>query len=218
MHPHTGLINDKVRALQAGRSHRKGKEKKPFGAGAHFGGRVPQGTQWAAGLSPEKQHEWLVDCYRMRTDDLMVWGGGLTGLYCRNATKGSVLRHFLVFCKLAVAHGVIPHGWDWPAFLRVAAGLLRFAFEKEDAHAKWGGENVFSAMMGGRSLRYTGEVVYRSSVTDGGRRDVDERRMHQELEGRDWADLIGSPIADSVFRSVGGVAAWQELYRNMPDL
>ena len=45
-----------------------------------------------------------------------------------------------------------------------AKGLLPYAFEKSDAKEKWGGENVFAAAMGGRSLRATGEIVYASSI------------------------------------------------------
>ena len=107
------------------------------------------------------QREWLVDCYRMRVDDLYVWGGGdLRGLYAQAAGGGgSASGDFLLFCKLAVRHGVIPDGWDWAAFLATAKGLLRYAFEKSDGEEKYGQENVFAVAMGGRSLRYTAEVV-----------------------------------------------------------
>lgn len=44
-------------------------------------------------------------------------------------------------------HGVVPSaGWDWAAFLKVAVGLLPYAFEKSDAKKKWGGENVFASV------------------------------------------------------------------------
>ena len=42
---------------------------------------------------------------------------------------------------------------------------MGYAFEKQDAREKYGNENVFSPMMGGRSLRFTGEMTYGSSVT-----------------------------------------------------
>ena len=35
-----------------------------------------QATAWAHGLGVAQQHEWLLDCYRMRVDDDMCWGGG----------------------------------------------------------------------------------------------------------------------------------------------
>jgi hypothetical protein len=121
--------------------------------GARHSRRAEQGepspSAWAAGLNPSEQHEWLVDCYRIRVDDTMVYGGGCVGLYAE-AEKGRVLVDFLVFCKLALARGVVPPAWDWPAFLHVAADLISFAFEKADAKEKWGGENVFSSMFGGR--------------------------------------------------------------------
>ena len=43
-----------------------------------------------------------------------------------------------VFCKLAVEQGVVPRGgvWSWPQCLQTAAGLLPYAFEKEDAKEK----------------------------------------------------------------------------------
>ena len=37
---------------------------------------MPTPAGWAAGLSSDKQAEWLVDCYRMRLDDDYAWGGG----------------------------------------------------------------------------------------------------------------------------------------------
>jgi len=41
------------------------------------GGVSPPGpAAWAQGLKPDKQAEWLVDCYRMRLDDDYVYGGG----------------------------------------------------------------------------------------------------------------------------------------------
>eukprot|EP00983_Pelagomonas_calceolata_P083660 1156206-Pelagomonas_calceolata.AAC.6 len=73
--------------------------------------------------------------------------------------KVLVIEHFLVFCKLAKLMGVLPpEGWDWKAFLMHRADNLPYAFEKDDAKQKWGGENYFSAFTGGRSLRATGGV------------------------------------------------------------
>jgi hypothetical protein len=41
------------------------------------------------------------------------------------------INHWVqVFCKLAVAQGVVPRqNWSWDSFLRAAAKLLGFAFE-----------------------------------------------------------------------------------------
>lgn len=72
-----------------------------------------------------------------------------------------VVLDFLVSCKLAVLHGVVPvRGWDWASFLDCARPLLPYPFEKEDAKDKYGGENVFPGLTGGRSLRAVGEAVF----------------------------------------------------------
>lgn len=111
-----------------------------------------------------------------------------------------IARDFLVFAKLAALRGVVPPGWDWAAVLDAAPAHLLCAFEKSDAQEKYGSENVFEAMMGGRSLRYTGEVVYgfpchtygasdeHAEVTDA----VDERRggLYDGVGGQDgWMQL-----------------------------
>lgn len=142
-----------------------------------------------------------------------------------------------VFCKLAVAHGVVPQGgqgqgssWDWAAFLRTAAGLLPYAFEKSDAQEKWGGENVFAAAMGGRSLRLTAETVMGSSCMGyggfGGGEDEDE----EGEEAEELYDVVryrlgellaaaghgseGSEAA-ALFADVGGAAPWRQLVRSL---
>lgn len=122
----------------------------------------PTPTAWAEGLPDVQRYEWLTDCYRMRVDDDCKWGGGnMHGLYKQD---GTITKDFLIFCRLAQHHGVIPDQWDWTSFLGIAKNLLPFDFEKSDAQDKYGRENYFSAMMGRRSLRYTGTVVYGSGV------------------------------------------------------
>lgn len=111
-------------------------------------------------------------------------------------------------------------GWDWPAFLSTATGLLPYAFEKSDAKEKWGGENVFAAMLGGgRSLRATAEVVLGSSAV-GGLGPTDEEcclaeqlcdRMHQLLAVADGGGGEGAAEARALFGDVGGAAAWRTL-------
>ncbi|KAK3270815.1 hypothetical protein CYMTET_20805 [Cymbomonas tetramitiformis] len=120
---------------------------------------------WANGLSRDDRYEWLTDCFRMRMDDLYCWGGGeLRGVMDPEATPKSVSEEFWIFSKLAVKNKVLPEVWDWKAFLTKASGLVPYAFEKADAKEKYGRENVFSGMLGGRSLRCTGELIYGSSV------------------------------------------------------
>eukprot|EP00884_Botryococcus_braunii_P016910 jgi/Botrbrau1/3902/Bobra.0183s0123.1 len=179
-------------------------------------GQMPSNNAWAKGLPPAEQREWLVDCYRMRVDDTMVWRGECVGLYSGDGEKGTVLLDFLVFCRLAVAHDVVPRNWDWPAFLTVAECLLCFAFEKSDAKEKWGGENIFRAMLGGRSLRYTAEMVYGSSIVNPAEMHRDERALREELTGG-WEAVVQRPAAAATFRTVGGLAAWQKLHADMRD-
>lgn len=64
--------------------------------------------------------------------------------------------------------GVAPPPFDWVLVLDKAGSLLPVPFEKQ-AHAKvkYGDENYFSTMYGGRSLRATAEqviTVYTSTV------------------------------------------------------
>jgi hypothetical protein len=97
-----------------------------------------------------------------------------------------------------------------PRFLKAAAELLPYAFEKSDAKEKWGGENIFRAIMGGRSLRYTGEVVYGVSASEMGMGSGGQafERVSEEVEGN-WRQLVKS---GEVFESVGGVALWKQLH------
>lgn len=177
----------------------------PPAAVAPAGGSLPTATTWSLGLPPAMQHEWLVDCYRMRVDDDYAWGGGnLRGLYAEATGGGGsdmITQDFLVFCKLAVSKGVVPEGWDWKAFLQTARGLLRFAFEKSDAQEKYGSENVFAVATGGRSLRYTAEAIYGSSIMsmEDSKEAIEMEETVQQQRGR-----------EEVFSDVGGVAVWIE--------
>ena len=58
-----------------------------------------------------------------------------------------------MFCRLARAKAALPTPWAWGTFLLTAAQLLPETFEKSDAQEKYGGENIFQAAVGGRSLR-----------------------------------------------------------------
>lgn len=160
---------------------------------------------WAKGLAPAQAYEWLVDCYRMRLDDDYVWGGcNLRGLYTGEDDPFDIVLEFLAFCKLAKAKNVLPVYWDWKTFLSVAAKLLRYAFEKSDAQEKYGGENVFSAAMGGRSLRLTGELIYGSGVTEG--TGEDQEKMMNKLNGR---------ISKETTEDVGGEKIWKGLVKKI---
>jgi len=145
-------------------------------------------------------------------------GGNLHGLYDPEANKDTIAEDFLVFCKLAVKHKAIPPGWSWDKLLAKAAELLPYAFEKSDAKEKWGRENIFSALMGGRSLRYMGEVVYGCSMTAsigmGGESDsVALQELNEQVLGQ-WRALV-SGAGSELFDDVGGVQAWKKLHSKL---
>ena len=115
----------------------------------------PPPHAWAIGLNAHMQREWLVDCYRMRLDDELVWQDSIRpGSLYDQAGSTEIAQDFLVFCCLAKRKGVLPENWSWSKFLDVAAGLLAFKFEKNDAKTKYGDENQFALLNGGRSLRW----------------------------------------------------------------
>jgi hypothetical protein len=116
------------------------------------------------------------------------------------------MKDFMVFCYLAVQTNALPTSWNWANFLQVAATHVSFAFEESDAEQRWGSENVFAAMSGGRSLRYTGEEIYGSSIQGGESSDV-----HAEAEER----IVGSMPSDAVYEAIGGRAVWDSFLREL---
>jgi hypothetical protein len=134
-----------------------------------------------------------------------------------------------IFCKSAAARGVVPPGWDWSKLGAKAVGLLPYAFEKDDARDKYGGENVFAGMMGGRSLRYTAIVALGFGAEAGGGmagddpRTADALREHERLHGlvvARWPELLagsdtggggGGGASAGVFADVGGASVWQRM-------
>ena len=163
---------------------------------------LPALAAWANGLNESQRMEWLIDCYRLRWDDDYAHGGGDThGLY---SGEGEITKYFLIFCRLAEERKVVPPRWDWTAFLQQAGQHLRYAFEKSDAQKKWGGENIFSAATGGRSLRYTAEVIYGSSCQYGSKPNPRAKQLE---------DLVhdASDLNAKLCMRVGGLAAWRTL-------
>jgi len=159
---------------------------------------------WAVGLGQKKQREWLVDCYRMRLDDEYALEGDVRGgtLYDQSEPD-EIVQDFLVFCRLAKDRGALPEGWIWAKFLDTAAELLPFAFEKSDAKEKYGGENVFALVTGGRSLRYTGEEIYGSSLGAFAEESQEYKRMIRELKDKKrTAEMV---------EEVGGKKVWDSL-------
>lgn len=150
----------------------------------------------------------------MRVDDDMLYRATMRGLYDDNATPRSIVSDFLIFCKLAVLNKVVPPNFSWSLCLTKARRLLPYAFEKSDAQEKYGGENVFAAATGGRSLRATGEGVYGTGIMGGtgvmGYNGKDEYCRFEEAVG-DGKQIFEKP---EFFEDVGGVTLWKELFAN----
>ncbi len=173
-------------------------------------------SQWSSGLTGEKAAEWFVDCFRMRADDDQVWSGGeCIGLYSSYSERNhwEPFRQFHLFCPLAKTNGVIPEkNWSWELVIEKAKLLLGYAFEKSDAQEKYGSENVFSSLMGGRSLRFTGEYVYSNAVTE----QKKSKQHGEELKliprnygkGKIWQN-------SNLFESVGGVNLWKSFHEHL---
>ena len=177
-------------------------------AGESTSQAVGEAAAWASGLRTAERYEWLVDCYRMRVDDDYALGGcNLHGLYAKSAGDpgNTITRDFLLFCVLCKRRGVCDglQNWSWSTLLDMAVGLLPYAFEKSDANEKYGGENVFSAAMGGRSLRFTGELVYGTGVMGA---DVEDP-LTDELREKTYDRLT----AEALCEEVGGKEAWLRL-------
>lgn len=174
-------------------------------------------ASWSVGLAGRARSEWFVDCYRMRVDDNYALSGDVTmgTLYDPDHRKIDLLRHFLVFCKLAVRRGAVPSAFDWAETLDVAAELVPYAFEKSDAKDKYGSENVFAGSMGGRSLRFTAIGIYGVGPTYGeapqeGTQEENEEEMRNAVKAS--RDLLppGALHDNEYFTDVGGIDIWRD--------
>jgi hypothetical protein len=173
-------------------------------------------SSWSEGLAGEKLYEWLIDCYRLRMDDNSA-GGNMAGLYAVDEGSLGIVRSFLTFCKLALKNGVVPSKWDWTAFTKVATEHLIYAFEKSDAQEKYGGENVFDAAMGGRSLRFTAEQVYGTNVYDGNTVSEENKSVKESVDGASCFRAHSHSLAtsESLFATVGGYEIWETLLKDL---
>ena len=67
---------------------------------------------------------------------------------------------------------------------------------------QWGGENVFAAMMGGRSLRATAEMVYGASCMGGGELSDTYEQLYDQVGSScmpgEWARWGREPSALAV--------------------
>lgn len=177
-----------------------------------------QGTKWATGLDPKKAAEWFLDCFSMRMDDDQVYAGGEHfGVYYsfKDGNRDHILFEFLIFCKLAVKHGVYPPSLPWNLIRTKAKENLGFAFEKSDAQKKYGQENVFSILSGGRSLRFTAEEIYGFGVQES---QVSKayKDMSKTVRGANdfvkFSELLTNRA--TLFNDVGGVGIWTEINTN----
>jgi hypothetical protein len=102
---------------------------------------------------------------------------------------------------LTIGNAIPVGGWDWPRFLKFAPNYMVFAISKSIAKERWGSENYFNAGMGGRSLRFTGTLIYGSPVDRPGM-----SVMHQQVDHD-----VKSSKKEQMQKEVGGVAAWEAL-------
>ena len=190
-------------------------ESKPTG-GKAVNIKLPPDS-WAVGLFGKHRYEWFVDSYRLRLDDDYLYSNNLHGLYAEESSNAhTIVIDFLVYCKLAVKHDVIPSypTWSWGELVTVAKDMLKYAFEKCDAREKYGGENVFTGMYGGRSLRYTSSLVY--GFLHGGE-DHDAALVLEEMERTANNKLIQSKetVDGHFFDDIGGESIWYSLVEQL---
>jgi hypothetical protein len=119
------------------------------------------------------------------------------------------------------------------SFLAKAADLINYAFEKSDAQEKYGSENIFSAITGGRSLRYTAELIYQTSVS-GQRFELSSARAALEAEiSKATNNLLKEVYAQksqstksqkavlenhkAIFDKVGGASPWLKFFDSCKD-
>jgi len=189
-------------------------------------------SDWSIGLGEAEAAEWFIDCYRMRVDDDYCWGGGnFHGFYlvatggCDEFGKLEVWADFMIFCKLAIRRNALPDNWSWELVAEKAASMLCYAFDKESAREKYGRENVFQAMFGGRSLRATAISIYGS----GAESFAQEDEMHVEVTGEVEKAKYGMIRCmetdnyenireyESVFEEVGGMGdngVWDQFFKD----
>ncbi|ORZ41484.1 hypothetical protein BCR44DRAFT_1457052 [Catenaria anguillulae PL171] len=177
-----------------------------FGSSGFVSG--PQDS-WARGLSSAQAAEWFVDCFRMRMDDDQVWcGAEHHGYYFASAFEK--MREFLIFCNLAVDNGVVPSTLSWDVVLKKAEDLILYAFEKSDAQEKYGQENVFAALTGGRSLRASAMSVYGFGING-------EPQSTQFKNAMANYPNVESTLfrTKAYFGRVGGMDKWEKLLAAM---
>ncbi len=120
--------------------------------------------------------------------------------------------------QLAVKNKATPAGFKFNKCLTAAKDLLPYAFEKDDAKEKYGGENVFSSVVSGKpSLRHVAEMVYGySSPNSSGDSDevTEARKLRESIENK--VKFPSEAETDErIFKDVGGIDIWYKLYNEM---
>ncbi|KAJ3374574.1 hypothetical protein GGF31_007352 [Allomyces arbusculus] len=163
-------------------------------------------TKWADGMKPSKAAEWFVDCFRMRMHDDVVWAKSkYHDFYSRSPL--ATVRDFLIFCNLAVDRGVVPKNLPWSVVLNKADETLVIPFAKRDAKVKYGDENFFAELQGGRSLRATGTAVYAFWFQEFWPSAAQFKEINRAFPND--ASLFDDR---SRFARVGGVKRWKQLH------
>ena len=176
------------------------------------------------------RHGWLVDCYRTRVDDDCAPGRTPHGIGAAACSSASLLLDFLIFCRLAVARGVVPRTtriftphkpgeaqlWDWPAFLGDAAQKLGMAFNPEKCHAEY----RYGEVMGsGKRMRELAMLLYDrvppgEPSAEAVRRETMEscwRDGGRSEDGRTHKHMFTFDLNQAVFVEVGGHQPWRLL-------
>ena len=210
-------------------------------------GNAPSSSlAWMASFdSAALRHSWLIDVYRTRVDDDRQRDDGTPhGLADPNCSAASIVLDFLIFCRLAVARGVVPAAgshegativagaaWDWAVLVgEQAPPMLGKAFCPEVCFP----ERRYGETMGSAErIRAAGELIYRGG---GGGDEVEERQLgvsaleeavRREAMDACWRDggrdeqtglarhMFTFDRSPGVFEAVGGVEAWRALLRTV---
>ena len=182
-------------------------------------------SEWCARLGEVEaitRYAWVIDCYRTRVEDDSKRGDQAHGLRATQYSAGSVVLDFLIFCRLAVTHGVLTPGqwawWQWEGFLAEAAKMVVKVFEPEKCRAelRYGEEMgrgkcfrdvarlIYDSDAAGTELAKSYEHVRREMVAscwqDGG---LDENGRHQHKFTFDRHPEAFAPL--------GGVHVWRTM-------
>ena len=104
---------------------------------------------WADKLPKNKHESFMIDVYRMRVDDDLVWKKLNRGINCQigvsmKTIRMNIIKDLVKFSVLAVSNECLVKTFDFKKFLKIAESELKNHFTKADAKAKYGVENIFN--------------------------------------------------------------------------